>query len=112
MAATFKLIYTSAFLLAIIFSHGIISTEERLLMIRTQINKKCDENYLNICENKVGGQTGRNLRRGILDDDHEVGIPGVGNVEASSTDDFRPTEPGHSPGAGHAKGPQSADPNQ
>jgi len=112
MAATFKLIYTSAFLLAIIFSHGIISTEERLLMIRTQINKKCDENYLSICENNVGGQTGRNvLRRGILDD-HEVAIPGVGNVESNSTDDFRPTEPGHSPGAGHAKGPRSADPKQ
>ncbi len=82
-------------------------------MIGTQINKKCDENYLNICENNVGGQMGRNvLRRGILDDDHEVQIPGVGNVKANSTDDFRPTEPGHSPGAGHAKGPRTADPKQ
>lgn len=105
MAATFKLIYTSAFLLALLFSHGIISTEERQL--KTQISKKCS---LNVCENNAR-EMGRNLRRGILDDD-QVRSPGVSNVEANSTDDFRPTEPGHSPGAGHAKGPRSADPNQ
>lgn len=106
MAATFKLIYTSVFLLAIIFSHGIISTEGRQL--RAQINKKCTENYLNICENNAR-EMGRNLRRDILD--HGVRSHGVGNVESNSTDDFRPTDPGHSPGAGHAKGPQRADPN-
>ncbi|KAE8100630.1 hypothetical protein FH972_018510 [Carpinus fangiana] len=106
MAATFKLIYTSAFLLALIFSHGIISTEERQL--RTQTNMKCS---LSVCENNAR-EMGRNLHRGILDD--EVRSPaGVSNVETNgTTDDFRPTEPGHSPGAGHAKGPRTADPNQ
>jgi hypothetical protein len=107
MAATFKLIYTSAFLLALIFSHGIISTEERQLMTRT--NMKCS---LSVCENNAS-EMGRNLRRGVLDD--EVRSPaGVSNVETNgTTDDYRPTEPGHSPGAGHAKGPRTgADPNQ
>ncbi|KAE8683615.1 hypothetical protein F3Y22_tig00111198pilonHSYRG00003 [Hibiscus syriacus] len=32
------------------------------------------------------------------------------NVSAYDTDDFRPTTPGHSPGAGHSTGP-SSDPN-
>lgn len=53
-----------------------------------------------------------NLRRGILDDEvvpESVNI----NVEAASgLDDFRPTDPGHSPGAGHSKGPRTrVDPN-
>ncbi|KAK8513863.1 hypothetical protein V6N13_005051 [Hibiscus sabdariffa] len=33
------------------------------------------------------------------------------NVTAYDTDDFRPTTPGHSPGAGHSTGPSSDDNN-
>uniref|UniRef100_A0A2N9HT26 Uncharacterized protein n=1 Tax=Fagus sylvatica TaxID=28930 RepID=A0A2N9HT26_FAGSY len=119
--ATFKLIYTSVFLLAIVFSYVIISSEGRQL--RTQ-NKKC-ETHVAICENnaremrKNSVNNLNHLRRGILD--HEASTesappagqtqsPGLDNVEAS-TDDFRPTDPGHSPGAGHSKGTQIVDPN-
>ena len=33
-------------------------------------------------------------------------------VAIKSTDEYRPTEPGHSPGAGHSHEPSSVDPNQ
>ncbi|KAE8727909.1 hypothetical protein F3Y22_tig00005154pilonHSYRG00024 [Hibiscus syriacus] len=33
------------------------------------------------------------------------------NVTAYDTDDFRPTTPSHSPGAGHSTGPNSNDNN-
>lgn len=134
MATSFKIIYTSAFLLAmVVFSNEIISMEGRQL--RTQINKQysCENHAISICDdnNERSSEilsrraySGNNhkyyyfMRRDVLD--HEAdsepaagadqGLSGtVDNVEAGRADDFRPTEPGHSPGAGHSKGPRSAD---
>ncbi|KAL4295566.1 hypothetical protein GQ457_12G018960 [Hibiscus cannabinus] len=41
---------------------------------------------------------------------HHKALP-ADNVTAYGTDDFRPTTPGHSPGAGHSTGPSSNDNN-
>ncbi|KAM4121801.1 hypothetical protein ACJW30_01G032200 [Castanea mollissima] len=117
--ATFKLVYTIAFLLAIVFSYGIIATEGTR-QLRTQNIKKCDQNHVAICEKIVREMRNslNHLRRGILDHEAagtEAAPPAGGgqtHVEESRTDDFRPTDPGHSPGAGHSKGTQSVDPNE
>lgn len=125
--ATFKLIFTSVFLLALVYSHELIRADGRQL--RPQMNKKC-ENYGTVCDKNAtenGRNSGNNLnwRRGIFK--HEAvsetadptgfQSPADANVEpshqpipANGTDDFRPTVPGHSPGAGHAKPPRIIDP--
>ncbi|KAK8478891.1 hypothetical protein V6N13_059052 [Hibiscus sabdariffa] len=45
----------------------------------------------------------------LLEADHKA--LAADNVTAYDTDDFRPTTPGHSPGAGHSTGPSSNDNN-
>ncbi|KAG6674756.1 hypothetical protein I3842_15G061100 [Carya illinoinensis] len=121
MATSFKIIYTSAFLLAVVvFSNEIISMEGRQL--KTQINKQysCENHAISICDYNSGNNHEYYfMRRDVLE--HEAdsepaagtadeGRSGtVDNVEAGDADDFRPTDPGHSPGAGHSKGPRSAD---
>lgn len=106
----YKLTFSAAFLFALIFSHGIISTEQRLL-------KDCGDDgdvRHNLLGNTVSG-AGKSPGVGNVSaqDDfrpltpghsHSPGIP---RLSADSTDDFRPTTPGHSPGAGHSNGPTS-----
>lgn len=53
--------------------------------------------------------TGSYDSRSVLNDDEvENNVPDANG----STDDFRPTAPGHSPGAGHSHGPSRVDPNR
>ncbi|KAL8029967.1 hypothetical protein ABFX02_14G256900 [Erythranthe guttata] len=82
-----KLVSTSAIVLLLLFSIGIISTEERVLvsnMVKTGISR--------IPETRIHN------KRMIL---NEIATQGT---------DFRPTTPGHSPGIGHANGPASTEP--
>lgn len=105
----YKLTFGAAFLFALILSHGIISTEQRLL-------KDCGDDgdmRRNLLGNAVSG-AGKSPGVGNVSaqDDfrpltpghsHSPGIPSL----AAESDDFRPTTPGHSPGAGHSSGPSS-----
>ncbi|KAI3460254.1 hypothetical protein Pfo_016917 [Paulownia fortunei] len=116
-----KLIFTCAFLLLLIFSNGIISTEERLLsnMDRNTNCKKCPINEVI----KTGSR--RPVMRShsrILNDKFLKEIPHnkalaskdqaiVDDEVAADGTDFRPTTPGHSPGIGHATGPSSTGPD-
>ncbi|KAL5780336.1 hypothetical protein ACOSQ2_011073 [Xanthoceras sorbifolium] len=114
-------IFATAFLLALISSYGIITTEERLLKI-TERNKKCGNLVIRPHESSTGvasEESGNdddhmiNSRRNVLEDaeSQEPSPDGGVHVDvdvksAHDTDDFRPTEPGHSPGAGHSNGPR------
>ncbi|KAJ4701799.1 Precursor of CEP9 [Melia azedarach] len=116
--ANANLIFSGALLLVLIFSYGIISTEERLLK-STERNKKCgnleSENNINSRRNilehaeyygpipvvkspSVADVSAQNVFR-PLTPGHSHG-PGVARVSAES-DDYRPTTPGHSPGVGN-----------
>ncbi|PON49566.1 hypothetical protein TorRG33x02_316970 [Trema orientale] len=108
----------TVFFLVLIFSCGIISCQG----IRTFAKYKIDaidvvgdnriENLAVLGKYGVIGTGGRldNIisRRSVLDNGDQVeNVPNA----IKSTDDFRPTAPGHSPGAGHSHGPSSVDPN-
>lgn len=80
-----KLMCPGVFLLVLIFSYGIISTEERLL--------KTDPTNLAI------------LHRNLLQNEVVAGfVPPSLSYKSDADDGYRPTTPGHSPGAGHNAG--------
>ncbi|KAB2619360.1 hypothetical protein D8674_015229 [Pyrus ussuriensis x Pyrus communis] len=90
----------SVLLVVLISSYGIISTEERFLKTdhtnggsTSTISR---DNYLN-------------WRRNLFENELSDSVPPV--LGYHSTSDYRPTKPGHSPGAGHSVGPQ-VEPNQ
>ncbi|XVE70019.1 hypothetical protein DITRI_Ditri10aG0038100 [Diplodiscus trichospermus] len=82
----------SALLLVLLFSYGITFTEERLLKAGKLV-KSGNVHVTNVMSSKT------NLNHDILEE------ASAGNI----TDDFRPTTPGNSPGAGHSTGPTSDD---
>lgn len=89
--ASVKQMSAGVFLLVLVFSYGIIITEERLLKAK---------NHTTLYNNSVkemGTEGGNNLNsyRYLLENE----------AEYMPVDDFRPTSPGHSPGAGHKNGP-------
>lgn len=75
--AKFNFILAVALVIALVLSHGITSTEGRQLKLQ---------------QKSVMSTRNFNFYRRNLDGD---------------SDDFRPTNPGHSPGAGHSNGPSS-----
>ncbi|KAM0973558.1 hypothetical protein ACFX13_017119 [Malus domestica] len=95
----------SVLLLVLIFSYGIISTEERFLKTDHtnggSTSMISDDNYLN-------------SRRNVLGNELSDSVPPV--LTDSGVDSHRSTTPGHSPGAGHdaghSAGPQAVEPNQ
>ncbi|KAK2660383.1 hypothetical protein Ddye_006916 [Dipteronia dyeriana] len=102
-----NLIFTTAFLLVLIISsYGIISTEGRLIARAYERSVESGHDHMII-----------NFRRNVLEDGSEFREPSTSSASGSvshfdvqadmNTDDFRPTEPGHSPGAGHSNGPRS-----
>ncbi|TXG52362.1 hypothetical protein EZV62_021531 [Acer yangbiense] len=106
-----NLIFTTAFLLVLIISsYGIISTEGRLIARACETSVESGHDHMMI-----------NFRRNVLEDGSEFHEPSSSSAGGSvshsdvqtdmDTDDFRPTEPGHSPGAGHSHGPRSEGPN-
>ncbi|KAF9668599.1 hypothetical protein SADUNF_Sadunf14G0020400 [Salix dunnii] len=79
-----KLIFTSTLIIVLVLCYGITSSEGRLL--------------------KTGENTSSfSLRRDLLVSEarSEPVTPGPDHANAES-DDFKPTTPGHSPGAGHS----------
>lgn len=84
-----QLIWTCAFVLLLIFSIGIISTEERLLTKRSSIN------YCTKCRSH------NQILKPLASEDQAM-------VDDQFVTDFRPTTPGHSPGVGHATGPAAS----
>ena len=107
-----NLIFTTAFLLVLIISsYGIISTEGRLIArAYDQTSVESGHDHMMI-----------NFRRNVSEDGSDFHEPSSSSAGGSvshfdvqpdmNTDDFRPTEPGHSPGAGHSHGPKSEGPN-
>ena len=89
-----NLIIAGALLLVLLFSYGITFTEERVLKA-DKLHESGNVHVTNVMSSKT------NLNRGILEEASVV----------NDTDDFRPTTPGHSPGAGHSIGPASDDNN-
>ncbi|KAL7085186.1 hypothetical protein ACP275_14G266300 [Erythranthe tilingii] len=83
-----KLVSTFAIVLLLIFSIGIMSTEERVLLVSNMVKTGISR----IPETRIHNN------RMIL---NEIVTQGT---------DFRPTTPGHSPGIGHANGPASTEP--
>ncbi|XVE70018.1 hypothetical protein DITRI_Ditri10aG0038000 [Diplodiscus trichospermus] len=84
----------SALLLVLLFSYGITFTEGRLLKAG-KLDESGNVHVTNVMSSKT------NLNRDILEE------ASAGNI----TDDFRPTTPGNSPGAGHSTRPASDDNN-
>ncbi|WCJ35382.1 hypothetical protein M5689_016639 [Euphorbia peplus] len=83
MAKYSKISFTLAFLITLLLAYGITSTESRLIPVEMW---------------RAGTEEGAGniyLRRSLFTD-----------VDGEK-DDFRPTNPGHSPGAGHSSGPSS-----
>ncbi|EEF52452.1 conserved hypothetical protein [Ricinus communis] len=81
--ARVKLNFSIVLVIALVVSYGITSTEERQLRMQVRaagMEKGTGNLYF-----------GRSL---LVDNDGD-------------SDDFRPTNPGHSPGAGHSTGPSS-----
>ncbi|KAK3231451.1 hypothetical protein Dsin_003332 [Dipteronia sinensis] len=106
-----NLIFTTAFLLVLIISsYGIISTEGRFIARAYERNVESGHDHM------------INFHRNVLENESEFHEPASSSSAGDSvshfdvhtdlnTDDFRPTEPGHSPGAGHSNGPRSEGPN-
>ncbi|KAM1247100.1 hypothetical protein ACFX2J_043091 [Malus domestica] len=80
-------------LLVLIFSYGIISTEERSL--KTDHTKGGSTS--------ISGDNYLNSRRSVLESELLDFVPQVLGYESAPTDNFRPTTPGHSPGAAEAR---------
>ncbi|XVE55933.1 hypothetical protein DITRI_Ditri03aG0197000 [Diplodiscus trichospermus] len=90
-----NVILAGALLLVLLSAYGITFTEERLL---SKADHKIDESGLNHVTNaKISSSRNTNLNRGVLEDASAANV----NTTGYTTDDFRPTTPGHSPGAGH-----------
>ncbi|XWS24272.1 hypothetical protein CRYUN_Cryun28dG0086600 [Craigia yunnanensis] len=88
-----NLILAGALLLVLFFAYGITFTEERRLL---KADHKIDKSGIGNHVTNVMSSRKTNLNRDVLEDAL------TGNVNpAYSTDDFRPTTPGHSPGAGY-----------
>ncbi|KAJ6400104.1 hypothetical protein OIU84_015710 [Salix udensis] len=76
-----KLVFTSSLIIVLVLCYGITSSVGRLL--------------------KTGENTSSfSLRRDLVVSEPMI-TPGPGHPDAES-DDFKPTTPGHSPGAGHS----------
>ncbi|XVF36229.1 hypothetical protein REPUB_Repub19eG0040400 [Reevesia pubescens] len=101
MAKNCNLILAGAFLLVFLFAYGITFTEARLLKADHNLDES--GNVVHVTNVMSSGRK-TNLNRHILDDASSAGNV---NTTAYDTDDFRPTTPGHSPGAGHSTGPAS-----
>ncbi|XWS14663.1 hypothetical protein CRYUN_Cryun35bG0028700 [Craigia yunnanensis] len=86
-----NLILAGALLLVLLFAYGITFTEERRLL---KADHKLDESAGNHATNVMSNR--KTNFRDVLED----ASPGNVNT-AYVTDGFRPTTPGHSPGAGH-----------
>ncbi|XP_038714725.1 precursor of CEP1-like [Tripterygium wilfordii] len=104
--ANVKLIVSTTFLfLVLLFSWGSIRfTEARL--------SKMSGNYgnNNLITNIEGNYDVVKSRRMALQDEVVGSVAGNIGPDAANNDDFRPTTPGHSPGAGHSTGPGSEEP--
>ncbi|KAL0432476.1 UNVERIFIED_CONTAM: hypothetical protein Slati_2581900 [Sesamum latifolium] len=107
---------TYSILIFLVFSYGIIPTEERLLEIEknTGCKKYCSTNAVI----RTAGRRMLVVRSNdrVSDDEflHEISrnkaIVNSKDDEIKGTD-FAPTTPGHSPGVGHGNGPASAGPD-
>lgn len=113
-------IFSTFFLLSLLFSYGIIPTEERLLQVeRIQVGDSTaasgkNSQHATEVEN-IDSLEFANFRRDVLKREGFDHAPPsnnrfFGNVKTQS-DDYRPTTPGHSPGAGHSNGHSSDRPN-
>ncbi|KAK1554066.1 hypothetical protein Q3G72_007370 [Acer saccharum] len=102
-----NLIFTTAFLLVLIISsYGTISTEGRRIARAYETSVESGHDHMMI-----------NFHRNVSEDGSEFHEPSSSSAGGSvshsdvqtdmNTDAFRPTEPGHSPGAGHSHGPRT-----
>ncbi|KAL4273166.1 hypothetical protein GQ457_13G020090 [Hibiscus cannabinus] len=98
--AKINLVLAGVLISVLLFCFGITVTEERLLKVDS----------LDEPENVDVTDVRTNLNRDISEEDSWAGEAKNTSTD-SSGDDFQPTTPGHSPGAGHSNGPASNDNN-
>ncbi|CAL1396125.1 unnamed protein product [Linum trigynum] len=95
-------------ILLLAFSHGVSSTLARPFLIINKVHGEYSEFHrrglLVVVKEQNGDKTRIGAGRGGSGETMPRGSP---KTEVES-DDFRPTTPGHSPGAGHATGPSNA----
>ncbi|KAF3961816.1 hypothetical protein CMV_013603 [Castanea mollissima] len=84
--ATTKLNVVCAFLLVLVLHHGILDVEGRHLKSDQAVCNKCSMHVNTLTAAKVGDLTNQSEQTSKME----------------HVDDFRPTEPGHSPGVGHS----------
>ncbi|XVF74178.1 hypothetical protein PTKIN_Ptkin13bG0089400 [Pterospermum kingtungense] len=89
-----NLILAGALLVVLLFAYEITFTEERLLQMA---DHKVDHESGNHATNVMTSSHKTNLNRDALEDASDDNV----STTAYKTNDFRPTTPGHSPGAGH-----------
>ncbi|CAK9178620.1 unnamed protein product [Ilex paraguariensis] len=111
---------TCAFLLVLILSHGILSSEGRELKAgKNRERNKCaftdEENgeKMDLSSDHYGTLP-CNVRELKAENQHAGAAPGHGHggdvLVREAGEDYRNTTPGHSPGAGHGYVPGSSDP--
>ncbi|KAJ4840819.1 hypothetical protein Tsubulata_031617 [Turnera subulata] len=93
--AKLELIYARAWLIVLVFCYGITSINARILRPHESTSSDC-------CSLR------RHLSRYYIHFESKAAGPLHTNAQS---EDFRPTTPGHSPGAGHSAHPQSAIPS-
>ena len=84
--ANTKLNVVCAFLLVLVLYHGILDVEGRHLKPDQAACNKCSMHVNTLTVAKVGDHTNQSEQTSKME----------------HVDDFRPTEPGHSPGVGHS----------
>ncbi|OMO74893.1 hypothetical protein COLO4_26460 [Corchorus olitorius] len=108
MAKINLILLAAALFFVLLFSYGVTFSEERVL--KADANVESAGNHVMIMSGHKS-----NLNRDILEDgtdDHVPKASSANNATAAyDADDFRPTTPGHSPGAGHSTGPASNNKN-
>ncbi|KAK4434457.1 hypothetical protein Salat_0608500 [Sesamum alatum] len=103
---------TYSVLILLVFSYGIIPTEERLMKMEKSTG--CKKYCLINAVVKIAGRSMLVVNR-ISDDkfldeiSRSKAIVDGKDQEIKATD-FAPTTPGHSPGVGHGNGPSSSGP--
>lgn len=101
-----KVMLTGAFLLALIFSYAIISTEERKLL-KTEISNIVAEEDKSVQEKDFSSSHARIMQSKVSfpKENHSNIINSSSDnevvQETGEGDDFRSTTPGRSPGVGH-----------
>ncbi|KAJ4964866.1 hypothetical protein NE237_016715 [Protea cynaroides] len=100
--AKVKFIFVFVILLVLVFSHALTSVEGRHLLGKTKVSNKKPITPGEKTESSVARKGGESTSA-LPDESQAVALAHIESIEPVGPviDDFRPTNPGHSPGVGH-----------